>query len=192
MDPRRRRSRAAALQAAGELLVSSGVSAVTFEGVSERSGVARTTLYRHWPTRAALIKDSFWRLTLPPEEPPSEGTLSARLAGPLTRVSDLFVGRSVFAALSEAVLRDPGLESFRAEFVAVQLGELRGVLHEALRAQQPRSQVDLDGLLCLAIGSLVVRGELLGKQIAEADVLQVAGLIEELVTGPSAGGPSGP
>ncbi|NJP46078.1 TetR/AcrR family transcriptional regulator [Actinacidiphila epipremni] len=56
-DPRATRSRAAALAAAEELLVEQGWSAVTHVAVAARSGVGRTTLYRHWPDAAGLIRD---------------------------------------------------------------------------------------------------------------------------------------
>ena len=57
-DPRAARSRAAALAAAQELLVEQGWSAVTHVAVATRSGVGRTTLYRHWPDAASLIHDA--------------------------------------------------------------------------------------------------------------------------------------
>lgn len=56
-DPRIARSRAKLLSAATELLVDSGPRAVTVDAVAERSGVAKSTLYRHWPSRDALLVD---------------------------------------------------------------------------------------------------------------------------------------
>lgn len=55
MNPQVARSRAAAMKAAGELLLAEGWDAVTHVSVSERSGVGRTTLYRHWPTVEQLL-----------------------------------------------------------------------------------------------------------------------------------------
>ncbi|MBB5936964.1 TetR-like C-terminal domain-containing protein [Streptomyces zagrosensis] len=55
-DPRAERSRAAALAAAQELLIEEGWAAVTHVAVAARSGVGRTTLYRHWPDSAMLIR----------------------------------------------------------------------------------------------------------------------------------------
>lgn len=57
-DPRAARSRAAAMQAAQELLAEQGWAAVTHVAVAARSGVGRTTLYRHWPEAAGLIRDA--------------------------------------------------------------------------------------------------------------------------------------
>ena len=57
-DPRVVRSRAAVLDAALGLLCEGGYAAVTIDGVARRSGVARTTIYRHWSSLAALVIDA--------------------------------------------------------------------------------------------------------------------------------------
>ena len=62
MDPRVARSRASLLEAATDLLVDGGPRAVTVDAVSERSGVAKSTLYRHFPSRDDLVEldESVW------------------------------------------------------------------------------------------------------------------------------------
>ena len=45
------------LEAATALLVESGPRAVTVDAVSEASGVAKSTLYRHWSSRTELLID---------------------------------------------------------------------------------------------------------------------------------------
>jgi AcrR family transcriptional regulator len=54
VDPRCERSQQRALAAAVELLREDGLPGLTFEAVAARSGVAKTTLYRHFADRAAL------------------------------------------------------------------------------------------------------------------------------------------
>lgn len=58
-DPRIERTRAKALSAAYDLLAEHGYGQVTVEMVSERSGVARSTIYRHWPSSDALMREAF-------------------------------------------------------------------------------------------------------------------------------------
>ncbi len=60
------------LAAATELLVESGPRAVTVDAVVERSGVAKSTLYRHWESRVALLIDVI-RDNAPDVEPPDLG-----------------------------------------------------------------------------------------------------------------------
>ncbi len=59
MDPRVARSHAAVMAAARELLVELGPAGLTIDGVVARSGVAKSTVYRHWRTRDDLVTDVF-------------------------------------------------------------------------------------------------------------------------------------
>ena len=57
-DPRMARTRARALEATLELAAESGLHACTFDAVSERSGIARSTLYRHWRNQTELVMEA--------------------------------------------------------------------------------------------------------------------------------------
>ena len=59
MDPRIAKTHAAVMTAATELLVEGGPEALTVDGVVARSGVAKSTVYRHWATRDDLVADVF-------------------------------------------------------------------------------------------------------------------------------------
>jgi AcrR family transcriptional regulator len=56
--PRSEEARRKALAAATDLILERGVSQLTIEEVANRSGVAKTTIYRHWPERGALVLDT--------------------------------------------------------------------------------------------------------------------------------------
>src|SRR4051794_5710136 len=55
VDPRVSRSRSAILRAATDLLVEGGPSAVTIDAIVTRSGVAKSTIYRHWQSRDEVL-----------------------------------------------------------------------------------------------------------------------------------------
>ena len=54
-DPRIAKTRAAVLGAATELLVEGGPNAVTVDSIVARSGVAKSTIYRHWESRDEIL-----------------------------------------------------------------------------------------------------------------------------------------
>ena len=56
-NPRVQRTRNRVLAIARELLPQVGPAGLTYALLAERAGVTRQTLYRHWPTRAALLFD---------------------------------------------------------------------------------------------------------------------------------------
>src|SRR5476651_2380783 len=59
IDPRVERSRQVILQAALDELGTLGYGGFTIESVAARAGVGKSTIYRHWPDKLALIADAF-------------------------------------------------------------------------------------------------------------------------------------
>src|ERR1700755_2849569 len=57
--PRCEGTKQAILRAAYDLLEEGGIAAFTIEAVAQRSGAAKTTIYRWWPNKGALAIESF-------------------------------------------------------------------------------------------------------------------------------------
>jgi AcrR family transcriptional regulator len=54
-NPRVQRTRNRLLATARKLLSEAGPAGLTYSMLAERSGITRQTVYRHWPSRAALL-----------------------------------------------------------------------------------------------------------------------------------------
>ncbi|MFY1593158.1 TetR/AcrR family transcriptional regulator [Micromonospora sp. WMMD737] len=78
MNPRVLRTRATVLTTVLHLLAERGIAGTTIEAVAERSGVAKTTIYRHWDDQAALVLDAFDNVRRTPDDPDT-GTLCGDL-----------------------------------------------------------------------------------------------------------------
>ncbi|GAA0983664.1 TetR/AcrR family transcriptional regulator [Nocardiopsis tropica] len=93
-DPRRRseRARRAVLRAASELLGEVGYAKVTVEAIAARAGVGKQTIYRWWPSKAAVVFDVFTALTggTAGEPLPDTGDLAADLRTVLRAIVDEF------------------------------------------------------------------------------------------------------
>lgn len=59
MDARIERTQNAVMQAAADLVMEEGPSGLTVDAVVARSGVAKSTVYRHWATRDELVAAVF-------------------------------------------------------------------------------------------------------------------------------------
>ena len=176
-DPRKERSRRRALAAAAELLLARGLASLTVEAIAARSGVAKTTIYRHWPTRRDLVEAAFWRVAPPPAEPARGGPVVDRLADPLLRAASLFMDHPVLPSLIEAVLRDPELAEFHDRFVRAQTREVRDVLAGAERDGELAPGLTAPEALELSLGALMVRAGLHRRPIALADARAIAALV---------------
>jgi len=108
MDPRMQRSRAAVLDVTLRLLAERGIAATSIEAVAERSGVAKTTIYRQWDSQAALVLDAFDSVLRVPADPDT-GSLCGDLIELLTGyVNALSTGPAagLMFALIDAAERD--------------------------------------------------------------------------------------
>src|SRR5271166_5756374 len=68
-DKRVQRSKNAILAVTYKLLSEEGIGGVSIDEVSRRSGVSKTTIYRHWPSRSALLLDACSKIGIRPEIP---------------------------------------------------------------------------------------------------------------------------
>ena len=80
MDRRIVRTKAAVRQATLELLGSRGYAAFSVEGVGQLAGVAKSTIYRHWPTKLGLIADALETLNEQPQPDISATTARGQVA----------------------------------------------------------------------------------------------------------------
>ena len=59
VDPRVVHTRQVVIDAVADLLSTDGLAQLTMDAIAARSGVARSTIYRHWPDRVELMVDVF-------------------------------------------------------------------------------------------------------------------------------------
>ena len=83
VDPRISRTRKDVLGAALGLLTSQGWDAVTHANLASGTGYSKATIYKHWPTRTAVLRDALLQLDDIPHYRPT-GDLRADLIGEMT------------------------------------------------------------------------------------------------------------
>jgi len=74
--PRDDESQEAILRAALDLVKESGYRALTIERIAGRAGAGKTTIYRWWPSKAAVVMEAFLKYISPEVEFPSVSTVS--------------------------------------------------------------------------------------------------------------------
>jgi AcrR family transcriptional regulator len=79
--PRSEQARRAVLEAARDLLKSKGYEGMSMEGIAARAGVGKQTVYRWWPSKAAVVADAALDgiIPQPPFVLPDTGDLHADL-----------------------------------------------------------------------------------------------------------------
>ena len=147
VDPRVARSRTAVLDATVKLLADHGWSGTTVEAVSERSGVAKPTIYRHWPRRADLLLEAFNSTVATPEFEAS-ADLYADVVTMMCSLADALEHSEwsrVLPALVEGAERDPELARLAATLGRRRRATLLGRLQSAVNAADlpPDTNIEL-------------------------------------------------
>ena len=182
-DPRVARSRAAILAATAALLIEEGAQGITIEGIAERSGVAKTTIYRHWKSRSRLIFDGFESMLsstpLPPPPGPVRERLTLLLSG-LVRGLTISEWAPAVTALIDAGDRDPEIQSLVHDFLVRRMAPSREVLHEAVVSEELAPDLDIDVAVSMLVGPVFYRRLVSRETIDGALAAQV---VDQFLTG---------
>ena len=149
-DPRIERTRQRVLDAAWELLTEVGFDGVTIELVSLRSGVARSTLYRHWHTKSEMLRDAFSTVAqaqhqqAAPSVSPRE-----RLAAYAAHFAEGLTGLWGRAALTLSVsaFDDPAQRAVQQIFIQGNRRDLEAILEAAIAEGELAESPDVDALV---------------------------------------------
>lgn len=152
-------------------LSSSGYEAVTIEGLAEAAGVSKQTIYRWWPSKAAILGEALLEGELPPIDLPMTDDLAADLRALFT-VQDDGETVALARALIAVTATDPELGARLNERLAAPIREwttermVRGVASGEVRADVDAAVV-ADQLIALgSYGALL--GVPLGQERADA------------------------
>ena len=178
-DPRVARSRAAVMEATVALLGEVGHGGTSIEAIAERSGVAKTTIYRHWPTRAQLLIDAFHSGVEHIDQEPT-GDLRAdllHLAGGLSaKLRDPRWSR-VMATLIDAAESDPELAELSAAFTAQRRDVVRRVLERGVADGELDPGIDLELAPQLVGGALFYQRFMLRRAAGDEQLERIVDLV---------------
>ena len=169
-NPRTTRIRDIVLQAVIELLVAEGAGAVTALRVSEHAGVARSTIYQHWPDQSNLLLDAIDRIMIP-DVPTSitnnlEEDLTTALAN-LRRRMTKQPFRALFATLLDHANRDKAFVAPQRRFVNGVLQPIREILTAATQRGDLPSVDDVDETAAQLAGPLFAQHIMLRTTISD-------------------------
>ena len=173
---RSQRSHKAIIRATQELLVERGYRKLTIEAVAARAGVGKQTIYRWWPSRAALVLEAYLTssdaVSLPPPDSGSTREDVRALIGWLTAVLAEPTGGRVVAGLVGDLQHDHDLaEGFRRDVVPARRQAMLAALERAREGGEIRADADLELAVDTLHGAvfyrLLLSGEPLDAEFAE-------------------------
>ena len=154
--PRSEPARLAILQAAAEMLSERGLRAMTIEQIAKRAGVAKTTIYRRWPSKATLALEAFLNEFLSTQPPVDTGAFESDLRTALSAwvatVDGTPTGRSLVSLIAEVQL-DPALAfTWRENILLSVRTQHRKMVDRAIARGEIPARSDADVLMDMLYG----------------------------------------
>ena len=168
------------LDAATELALDVGVRAFTVDELARRSGVAKTTIYRHFPSKNELIITALDGVT-PVPEVPDTGNLHDDLVLFLGNVLPIFSSpklRALFLDIFAAATFDEELASLQASMMSGRGAALITIIDRGRERGEIPAGIDDDTAFELIEGPLIIRAL---ANPAQLDDLDLDGLVETII-----------
>ena len=174
-NPRTTRVRQIILDAAIDLLIKEGAGTLTAVRIAEKTGVARTTIYRHWTDNTALLLDAIDKLISPHVPTSLSENLEEDLSATLTNLKMRMTKRPfriVFAALLDHTNRNRDAVGAQRRFVNGVLQPLQDILANAKGRGALPSTVDVESVSAQLAGPLFIQHVMLRIPISDRLISQ--------------------
>jgi len=153
--PRSEKAHQAILEAAAELLLARGLSAVSMDAVAQQAGVSKATIYRWWPTKETLALDALYAewaaaLPLPRDTGSLRGDLLSLLRPWARLASSRPYGRVIAALLTESQTDPVFAAEYRDRFVEPRRDQARAIFRRAIE----RGEIPADTKIEVALDIL--------------------------------------
>jgi len=158
--PRSERLHRAILKAAFKLVLELGFRAVSVELIAAKAGVGKTTIYRRWPNKAAVVMDAFTMMVGSGSLFPKAARATDSIRLQMRAMAKSFRGDDgvlVKALLAEAQF-DPELaKAFRDRWTLPRRKLALPVIREAIRQGGMRPEIDPEDTIDLLYAPIYYR-----------------------------------
>jgi AcrR family transcriptional regulator len=158
--PRNEEATAAILSAALDLMEEVGFPAVTMEGIAQRSGLSKTTIYRRWPGTWAVILDGFLAEMTPRMEYEEKATVRQTIRAYMTKFAEALQdrpGRILIPLLGVAQFNPELREALWDRYIGPRRVLAANILARGMSTGEIRSDVDAGAIIDTLYGSMVHR-----------------------------------
>jgi len=179
--PRSEESRQSILRSTLKLLKQDGgFPELSIEAIAADANVGKTTVYRWWPTKAALVADAFFASAEEELQFPNTGSVKTDMSLQMRRVIRIFRSQrgKVVAALLAGGQSDPELlEAFRERFLWPKRRQAYQTLQRGIDRGELPPASDLDLILDSLYGPIYMRFLIRHDKLHESFADELCGLV---------------
>jgi AcrR family transcriptional regulator len=179
--PRSEESRQSILRSTVKLLTKDGsFGELSIEAIAADANVGKTTVYRWWPTKAALVADAFSASANEELQFPDTGSVERDMSLQMRRLIRVFRSErgKVVAALLAGGQSDPELiEAFRDRFLWPRRKQAYQTLQRGIDRGELPAGTDLDLVLDSLYGPIYMRFLIRHARLEEGFADEICGLV---------------
>lgn len=158
--PRSQESRKAVLDAAWRLIQTTTLRDLSIEAIAREAGVGKTTIYRWWPSKTAVVVDAFLAEVETVLPFPQTETVAAALTQQMQTLVQVFrgdIGQIVAQIIAEGQSDPEALESFRDRFLNLRRNVAREVIMRGIKSGEFDENLDPDLAMDILYGPIYYR-----------------------------------
>lgn len=184
VDPRVERTHAVVLEATRDLLNEVGLARTSIEAIAERSGVARSTIYRHWPSTAALVMAALEQAKAEAESAvvptgDDEADLRAALAGLGHALRSPMA--NLLADIAAAASRDAELAELHQQYLARRRATAERLIGRLQAAGRIREDLTASAVTDLVSGPIFYRCFQSRRPMSDDEIDELATLMFQVL-----------
>lgn len=158
--PRSEKSRKAILNATNKLLLQTSVQELSIESIAKKAKVGKTTIYRWWPNKTAVVMDAL--ASQPGMQSPLPTASSHKEAitmqlEKLIRLVDSNNGKTIAQLFSEAQASNVSLQIFKDNLLEPLMDAIRYSIDEGQKNGEFRPDMDTDIAIDFLCGPIFFR-----------------------------------
>lgn len=158
--PRSEASKKKILDATRTLLRRGHIRDLTIEGIAKEAGVGKTTIYRWWPNKTAIVMDAFFHGPPQPAQTGGGGSVAESISRHIGNLVDSFrgpYGRVVAEILAEGQSDESVLKDFRQTFLSQGRDAAREAIKRGIARGEFDGTVDIDLAVDMIYGPIYFR-----------------------------------
>jgi AcrR family transcriptional regulator len=156
--PRSEDARRAILDATIALLNSRQLFSISAEGIAQKAGVGKATLYRWWPNKSAVIMEAFLEMMAPHIAFPTTKSAYNDLRVQLCRVVVAYKGEAgqLFRTLvAESQANTELAQALWTKYFSIRREQARQVIRRGVESGEFRKNLDIETIIDLLYGPML-------------------------------------
>ncbi|MDF2801217.1 MAG: transcriptional regulator [Anaerocolumna sp.] len=166
--PRSEETKKAILTTSYDMLLEMGFKAVTVDGIANRAGVSKATIYKWWPNKAAVVLEGYFAATESMLQAPDTGIIEEDLFLQLNNLAVFITsdkGKVISELIAEGQFDENVSKEYRARYFNPRRLISKEIINRGIARGELRKDLDIELVIDLLFAPLFYRLLITGETL---------------------------